>query len=309
MVSIGIDVSKSKLDVWINNKALTLVNTQEAIEKAFSKVERSNRIVMEATSKYHRLAQRTLVKMGFSVVVINPYQSRYFAKAMNLSCKTDAVDAKVLSLYGERMECTERTLITEAEERLQDLIRYKEDLKKTRGDFERRLKEATGFIHESLTRALKPLNEELKKVDKQIQEEITKEESLHQRCTLLESIPGVGKATAAVLVGLLRELGTLSKKEVAALAGVAPMNWDSGTRQGKRRIQKGRHDVRSLLYMPILGAVTFYNPTLKAFYQRLIATGKPAKVALTACIRKLVVYANSMLKHNTTWKDVAPKKG
>ena len=309
MVSIGIDVSKSKLDVWMNNKALTLVNTQEAVEKAFSKVERSHRIVMEATGKYHRLAQRTLVKMGFSVVVINPYQSRHFAKAMNLSCKTDAVDAKVLSLYGERMECAERSLPTEAEEKVQDLIRYKEDLKKTRGDLERRLKEATGFIHESLTRALKTLDEELKKVDKEIRQEITKEESLQQRCTLLESIPGVGKPTAAVLVGLLRELGTLSRQEAAALAGVAPMNWDSGTRQGKRRIQKGRHDVRSLLYMPILGAVTWYNPTLKAFYQRLIAAGKPGKVALTACIRKLVVYANAMLKNNTTWKEVSVKEG
>ena len=305
MVSIGIDISKSKVDVWMNNKASTFANTVEALERAFCAVDRSSRIVMEATGKYHRLAQRTLVKMGFSVVVINPYQSRYFAKAMNLFCKTDAVDAKVLSLYGDRMEGMEKPLATETEERVQDLIRHKEDLKKTRVDLGLRLKESTGFIHDSLKRALTTVDEELKKTEDEIHQEIETEDSLRERCSLLETIPGVGRSTAVVLVGLLRELGTLSGKEAAALAGVAPMNWDSGTMKGKRRIQKGRHDLRALLYMPILGAATKHNSTLMAFYQRLMAAGKPAKVALTACIRKLIVYANAMLKNNTPWKHVS----
>jgi transposase len=257
---------------------------------------------MEATGKYHRLAHVTLETLGFQVMVINPFQSRHFAKAMNVLCKTDKVDAKVLSMYAERMEFKPTASLCVEESELQELLRHLDDLKGTKVDLEARLEGSGKFIKKSLERTVKGIKEEISKTEDRINQLIEGSAKLKAAQKILVSIPGVGATTATVLLGLLRELGTLSSKEVASLAGLAPMNVDSGKMQGKRRIQKGRHDVRSHLYMPIIGAATKHNPVLKALYRRLVDAGKPAKVALTACMRKLVIYANAMLKKNEIWQ-------
>lgn len=302
MVAIGIDIAKQKVDVWMNNKNTSIDNSEQALKTFFGPIQRTDiRIVMEATGRYHRLAHHTLNSLGFDVMVINPFQSRHFAKSMNIFCKTDKVDAKVLSLYAQRMEFLKTQVPSKNEEELQDLIRYLDDLKGILIQYEHRLEYVTGPALTSLKRLIKSIKEEIDAITKAIEKLIQSDKNLSSRCEILTSIPGVGKATAAVLVGLVRELGNISNREVAALAGLAPMNCDSGRFTGKRHIQKGRHDVRRFLYMPIVGAATVNNPVLKIFYKRLIAAGKPVRVALIACMRKLIVIANALLRKGERW--------
>lgn len=309
MISVGIDIAKKKVDVWMNNKLTSFSNDERALKKFFDPLKRDGvKIVMEATGRYHRLTHRTLDKLGFDTMVINPFQSRHFAKSMNIFCKTDKVDAKVLSQYAQRMDFIKTTVPSSIEEKLQDLIRYLDDLKGILVQYEHRLEDADGIALESLKRLIDSTKEEIRKITKAIEELIKSDEKLEKRCELLTSIPGIGKATAAVLIGLVRELGSISNREVTALAGLAPMNRDSGGFIGKKHIQKGRHDVRRFLYMPIIGAATSHNPILVEFYQKLINAGKPAKVALVACMRKLLIFANALLKKGEKWKLREPAK-
>jgi len=302
MIAIGIDIAKQKIDVWMNNKNTTIENNELALKKFFGPIQRNGvRIVMEATGRYHRLAHHTLNSLGFNVMVINPFQSRHFAKSMNIFCKTDKVDAKVLSFYAERMDFSKTSVPSKAEEELQDLIRYLDDLKGILIQYEHRLEYVTGESLDSLERLIKSIKEEINTITKAIEKLVKSDKDLASRCEILTSIPGVGKATAAVLVGLVRELGNISNREASALTGLAPMNCDSGRFTGTRHIQKGRHDVRRFLYMPIVGAATINNPVLRVFYNRLIAAGKPTMVALVACMRKLIVFANTLLRKGEKW--------
>lgn len=305
MIAVGIDIAKHKVDVWINNKNTSINNNEQALKKFFEPIQRNDvRVVMEATGRYHRLAHHALSALGFDVMVINPFQSRHFAKSMNIFCKTDKVDAKVLSLYAQRMDFSKTPVPSKNEEELQDLIRYLDDLKGILIQYEHRLEYVTGEALDSLERLIESIKKEIDAITKAIEKLIKSDKELSRRCDILTSIPGVGKATAAALVGLVKELGSITNKEASALAGLAPMNCDSGRFTGKRHIQKGRHDVRRFLYMPIVGAATTHNPILKDFYNRLIDAGKPARVALTACMRKLIVIANTLLRKGERW---APK--
>lgn len=302
MIAIGIDIAKEKIDIWMNNKNTTIKNNDLALKKFFEPIQRSGvRIVMEATGRYHRLAHYVLSTLGFDVMVINPFQSRHFAKSMNIFCKTDKVDAKVLSLYAARMDFVKTPVPSKNEEELQNLIRYFDDLKGILIQYEHRLEYVTGESLDSLKRLIESTKKEMNIITKAIEKLIKSDKDLSRRCEILTSIPGIGEATAAVLLGLVRELGTISNREASALAGLAPMNCDSGRFTGARHIQKGRHDVRRFLYMPIVGAATTHNPVLKIFYDKLIAAGKPTMVALTACMRKLIVFANALLRKGEKW--------
>jgi len=303
ILAVGIDVSKSKLDIFCNGRLTTIDNNRNAILEYFSKITEECRIVVEATSKYHRLVHATLSQLGFKVMVINPYQSRHFARALNVICKTDKVDAKVLSLFAEKMEFKASSCPSEDEERLQDLSRHLDDLKKTKKDLASRQRDADEFIHGSLENILEKIEKEIKETEKALGDITRQVESLKNKVDLLTTIPGIGLTTAIALLSYMREIGCLSKREAAALAGLAPMNNDSGTFKGRRSIRRGRHDIRSHLYMPILGAATKYNKPLKEFYDRLVNAGKPKKVALTACMRKMVIWANAMLTNNQVWKE------
>jgi transposase len=304
IVSIGIDVSKEKLDIFKKNQNRCIPNEKTALEKAFGDEDRSCRIVMEATGKYHRLAFETLHKMGFQVMIINPFQSRHFAKAMNVICKTDRVDAKILSLFGEKMDFKETIPPTFQQLSLQELTRYLDDLKKMRKGLMCRLHESQGEIEVSARKIFQQIDEEIQEIEKRCAEEIDKDEELAQKSRLLQSIPGVGAPTAMMLISTLRELGQVTSRQISALAGLAPMNSDSGLSKGKRHIRGGRHEVRSHLYMPILGAATRHNARLASIYQRLIASGKAKKVALTACMRKLLIWANAILASKRPWGEM-----
>lgn len=301
ILALGIDISKQKLDVYINGKSFEVRNEAKSIKKAFSKISRDTRVVMEATGKYHRLTHQVLHEMGFLVMVINPYQSRYFARSMNVLCKTDLVDAKILALYGQRMDFKPSAPLTAVQLELQELSKHLSDLKKNRHNVRMHLEGAKGFISKSLKKTLKPIEKEIEATENQLKAIITSQEETNKRFELLQTIPGVGEKTALMLLSYLKELGTLNKRQIAALAGLAPINQDSGTMKGKRRIKGGRHDVRSGLYMPIVGAVTYHNPRLKAQYLRMVESGKLKMVALVACMRKLIIWANAILATGKKW--------
>lgn len=303
ILTAGIDVSKDKLDIFYNNQHVSIKNDQQSIKEYFSGISKSSQIVLEATGKYHRLSHTVLTEMGFAVMVINPYQSRHFAKSLNINCKTDKVDAKILSLYGEKIGFTKTPPLTDTELHLQELMRHLDDLKKIKLELQARKRESRGFVNSSLDKAIASITEEIKATEKELDEAIDKDAALKEKVNLLLTIPGIGQTTAMSLICLLRELGSVNKRQIAALAGLAPFNNDSGKFKGKRMIKRGRHDVRTHLYMPILGAATQHNPRLKNFYDHLIAKGKLKKVALTACMRKIIVWANAMLTTMTTWGE------
>jgi transposase len=299
---IGLDIAKLKIDFYSNSSHCVIVNDEKSIKKHFKKLDRTSPIVMEATGKYHRTAHRTLEEMGFDVMVVNPYQSKHFAKAMNLRCKTDKVDAKMLSMFCERMEFKKTKCMSQHQEELQNLSRHLDDLKQLRVDTLGRKRDGEGFIEKSHMRILKTIEAEIKVTEAHLEKRLKSDEMSKRNLELLLSIPGVGVTTAVALLCLLKEIGHVSKRSIASLSGLAPMNFDSGTSKGKRRIQGGRHDVRRHLYMPVVGAATQSNPRLKKFYRHLVESGKPAKVALTACMRKLVVWANAILATGVAWE-------
>ncbi len=305
MIAIGIDVSKSKLDIFYCEKSVTILNTQKEIMDFFRNLalQGNCRVVLEATGKYHRLVHKLLVELNYDVMVINPFQSRHFAKAMNVICKTDAVDAKVLALYAEKMDFNNTVVQGVEELEMQELSRHIHDLKQIKLDLEARLRDSNGFIEKSLDKAIKCIKNQIQKAESKLDDLIANNDFLSAKCELLESIPGIGHRTAIMLLCNLRELGMLTKRQIVGLAGLAPINNDSGTFKGKRYVRGGRKDIRSSLYMPILGAATQHNKRLKAFYEHLVATGKNKKVALVACMRKLIVWANSVLATSKKWEE------
>lgn len=304
MISVGIDVSKLKLDIFYSNKSFSIPNEQKEIKNFFkTRLEKDSKIVVEATGKYHRLVHEELVKLGHKVMIINPYQSRHFAKAMNVICKTDVVDAKILSLYAEKMDFKHTKPPTVKELKMQELSRHLEDLKKIKQDLENRLRDSEGYVAKSLKKAIKAIEKQIKETEEKLQEFVKTDEEVEKRCSLLTSIPGIGIPTAIMLLCNLRELGSLDRNEITALSGLAPINNDSGLFSGKRYVRGGRKEIRAKLFMPILGAATRHNKRLKAFYEKLVADGKAKKVALTACMRKLIVWANSILASGKKWQE------
>lgn len=306
MAYAGIDVSKKKLDVFVTDQQPELTthsNDEQGIAEVVKRLAECGvqRIVLEATGGYEQPVMRQLVVAKLPVFRVNPRQARDFARAMNLLAKTDAVDAKVLALYGKHMPLEERPLPDAEQQQLAYMLDRRRQLVEMMAAEKNRLKQASGKVKQNIEAHLHWLKQHLKDHDKELDELLSKSESLNPKATLLKTIPGVGKVTSRLLAIRLAELDKLNKKQIATLVGVAPMNRDSGQHRGRRAITGGRANVRAVLYMAALTAVRC-NPPLKAFYKRLIARGKPAKVALTAVMRKLLVIANAMLKNERPWQ-------
>jgi transposase len=305
MIPVGIDISKEKIDVCIQGDVSSLPNTKKAILKFFKPyVGKELQVVMESTGIYHRLSHELLHSMNISVMIINPYQSRNFAKAMNIACKTDKVDAIMLATYAERMAFTKSTPLSTCAKELQALQRHLADLKQTHTQYVVRLKDASGYVASSTQLLMSMIERQIKGTVEKIACIVQKDKNLKARKDILSSIPGVGERTAFALMALMPELGKLTRNAACALSGLAPMDFSSGKYVGKKRIQKGRHDVRMHLYMPMLGAVTKHNKTLKVFYDRLVKSGKPKKVAITAAMRKFIVIANGLLNRGELWQNM-----
>ena len=307
-VYVGIDVCKAWLDVYLHplGRKLRLSNDLSGFKrlKKALKPHGVALIVMEATGKYHRAAQRTLHAAGFAVAVVNPLRSRLFAEAMGALAKTDAVDARLLAILGESLEPKAVPPSSEAIEELQELVQARSAAVAEASALANRAGESrTKFLKTELARRLKSLERHIARLAKEILKRIKSDQGLARRYEILSSIPSFGPIVAATLVALMSELGLISNKAAALLAGLAPIACDSGQKTGARHIKGGRAHVRCALYMAAIAA-TRCNPDLAAFYKRLRDAGKKPKVALTAVMRKLILLANTLIRQDRLWETI-----
>lgn len=301
---VGIDVCKDHLDVHISstNSSFRLENTPSGVSflKEHLKDHSVTLIVLEATGGYERLCASFLSALSLPVAVVNPREVRDFARAKRILAKTDRLDARVLALFAEAMRPPVRALPSDEEQALRDLVTRRGQLIEMISAEENRLKQSQGAIRQRVQAHLDWLREELSDTDRSVEEAITASSSSRDEYQRLQSVPGVGPAIASCLLCELPELGKLTRKQIAALVGLAPFNRDSGKHVGRPCIWGGRAHVRSMLYMGAVASVR-WNPTLKALYLRLRHAGKPAKVALVAVARKLLTALNAMVRDHRSW--------
>lgn len=299
---VGIDVSKSELEIWIRptNKSLTFANTEDGIALMIEhlKTLSPSLIVLEATGGYEMAAVNAMASKKLPVVAINARQIRDFAKSTGKLAKTDRIDAQVIAHFAEVVRPPLRPLKDEQTQRLQALNTRRRQIVKMITAEQNRLHQAPKWTAKTIKSHISWLNKELKKIDKEISNLIKGSPIWRQKDAILQSFKGVGPITSSKVLSSLPELGTLSSKKISALVGVAPLNRDSGKFRGTRGVWGGRRDVRAVLYMAALSA-SRSNPVIREFYTRLIQAGKPHKVAMTACMRKMIVILNSMLKNMT----------
>lgn len=305
---IGIDVSKAQLDVAIYDPASTwqAPNTDSGIRDLVQHVQslHPTLVVLEATGGYELRLVAELAAAHQPVAVTNPRRVRAFARSTGQYAKTDKLDARLLARFGAVLRPEPRPLPTEAEDHLTALLTRRQQLIEMLTVEKNRRPTLRPTMRADLDEHLAFLTERLKKLEAEIDEFIQGTPLWKDKDELLQSVPGVGRVTACTLVAQLPELGTLDRQAIAALVGVAPVNKDSGRKTGKRHIYGGRAPVRSTLYMAALSA-TKHNPTIKRFYERLLARGKEKKVALTACMRKLLVILNAILRSKRAWSAPA----
>jgi transposase len=257
-------------------------------------------VVLEATGGLESALVGELLSAQLPVVVVNPRQVRDFAKALGKLAKTDALDALVLAQFGEATKPQLRPLADAQTQGLQALVARRRQLVGMLTAEKSRLRTATPRVQPQLQEHIQWLEQHLEEVDKDLGGLIRSTPAWRVKEKVLKSAPGVGPVLTVTLVAQVPELGTLNRRQVSALVGVAPFNRDSGTLRGKRTVWGGRSSVRAALYMATLVATRF-NPVIRAFYQRLLEAGKPKKVALTACMRKLLTILNAMVKHGRPW--------
>jgi len=302
---IGIDVSKPFLDVFVlpTNQYHRFENTESGIKKLIKKFKGRPEcfFLMEATGGYERACKTALAQASLAVAVTNPRQIRDFAKATGHLAKTDKIDAELIARFGQKITPEPNVTLDDAQEELADFHARRKQLVDMISAEKNRLDKASPVIKKHIVRNIKSLERELAKIDKILTTKVAQDETFKQKSALLQTTKGVGEKVATGLLAHLPELGRLSKKEIAALAGLAPFNRDSGMSRGKRMIRGGRAPVRNVLYMAALVA-SKYNPSIKRFYERLCAAGKAKKLALVACMRKLLTVLNAMVKNNQAWQ-------
>lgn len=294
----GIDVSKNELHVAVANEVVTFPRTPQGLRKLTKHVTRARLVVMEASGGWEQAVFKALHAQGVPVAVVNPRQVREFAKALGRLAKTDRVDAKVLAAFAERMDPRQTALKSTELEHLCDLLTRRQQLLDMRTAEKNRL--GHGRWDESIHVHLGWLEEQMQQLNDDLEQCTRQTHAIAQRVDRMQTVPCVGPILSMELTGFVPELGTLSGKQISALVGVAPLSCDSGTRQGKRRIWGGRARVRRVLYMAALVGTRF-NPVLKVFYQRLLAAGKPKKLAIVACMRRLLVWINAMERDQCDW--------
>lgn len=310
-VYAGIDISKARLDIYLLpvDKYFHVTNDKTGHQKLKRELARYDIhcIALEATGKLHRRVHRTLHEAGLPVCALNPARPHSFAGSIGQLAKTDMLDAKLLAMQAQWHQLTPTPPKPKSLEELGEMVSawHKAKAGKTALSNRRQNSENT-FLKTELRHPLKAMEGHIKRLEEEIMQRIEADETLMRRFKILLSVPGIGPVTAVTLIVCLDELGDCNDKQIAALAGVAPMNKDSGTKQGQKYIRGGRQGVRNALYMAALSASRACNPPIKDFYDRLIANGKMAKVALTAVMRKLVILANALIAQNREWQPVAP---
>ncbi len=306
---VGIDVSSEQLDVGIlpGDEFQQFGNDSRGIKRLvkFLGARNVELIVMEATGGYEIDVAVALHEAGLPIVIANPRHVRDFARSLGILAKTDKIDARVLSRFARDVRPEKRSFPTEKERFLRELLTRRSQLVGMHTAELNRLQQArTEDIKQSVQAIIDVIKKQLDAIEEEIGQAMQTCSTYHDKNRILQSIPGIGPIVSQTLLIDLPELGVLNRREIAALVGVAPINRDSGQFRGKRTTWGGRSRVRSALYMAALVAAR-HNPTIKAFYQRLRDAGKPAKVALTACIRKLLTILNTMVANKTPWREVA----
>ena len=306
-INAAIDVGKHQLEVALgsNGELFSEPNQPRAIARLAKRLAQlgCERVLIEGGS-YQNVLVAALRAAELPVVIINPRRVREFAKSIGRLAKTDHIDARVLADYGERIQPPVRELPDEQNQALRGLWVRREQLIEMLVMEENRLEHAPKALHRSLEAHIAYLRKQIKQADNDLDRAV-RNSALWDKYELLSSVPGVGPVLSVALLSDLPELGRLNRREIAALAGVAPFNCDSGTLRGQRKIQGGRKRLRRVLYSATVASVRC-NPTLRPFYQRLRGTGKPAKVALVAAMHKLLLILNAMLKTRTPWRPPCP---
>lgn len=309
VVFVGVDVSKATYDVFdpgAKTKESQIENEEVAVDgycKKLAKRASSLVLVVEATGGYETRLVRAAARHGISIAVVNPRQVRDFANGIGMDAKTDKIDAKVLSRFGEVVKPQPVMMASEHSQKHSALVTRRTQLIGLIGEETNRLKQCWDEqSKKSIQKTLEFLKNEVKDVEKQLQEMLATDTEHERTIEILRSVKGVGDVTTSVVIAQLPEIGKLNRGQIAALVGVAPMNRDSGQKTGNRFISGGRGHVRRVLYMAALSAISC-NPRIKAFYAMLRTKGKLAKVAIVACMRKLVTMLNYLIKTDQLWTD------
>jgi len=303
-INVGIDASKAQLDIYVRgpDEFFSVANDAAGIRTAIRQIKsyQPERVIIEATGRIELAFVVAGHKAGLPLVVSNPFYIRRFAGAVGRLAKSDKLDAQVIAHYGEAVQPRLTDLKPEKARLISDLLARRSQLLEMSTQEKNRLSILPKALHVSLKRILRHLKAEIERVEKRLDKLIDELPQWQEKRDVLMSVNGVGKVLAYTLLSDLPELGTLNRKEIAALVGVAPMNRDSGNYQGKRHIRGGRAKVRRVLFMAIMSAVQS-NPKLKKKYQALKAAGKPPKVALVACMRTLLTILNVMVRNGEKW--------
>jgi transposase len=310
-VFVGIDVSKARLEIGVRPTG----ETWQSGNEAKSITELSDRVralapqlvVMEATGGLEMPAAAALSRAGLPVVIVNPRQVRDFARATGQLAKTDKIDALMLALFGERVRPEVRPLPDQVAQAFEALLARRRQIVVMLAEEKNRLQQAASReVRKGIQRHIRWLEREIKDVEGGLSNSVRQSPIWRAKDDLLQSVPGVGRVLSFTMLANLPELGTLNRKQIAALVGVAPLAMDSGTLRGKRVIWGGRASVREVLYMAALAACRF-NPVVRAFYQRLLAKGKARKLALVACMRKLLIVLNAIVRDAAPWNPLHAK--
>jgi transposase len=300
---MGIDVSKGWIDVYLlcENRSCRVTNTYDSLKEWAATLPEGITAVIEATGGFHNQAVAVLSEAGIPVCIVNPKAIHHFAKALQLKAKTDEIDARLIALFGRCCKPKPQPLPTKEQARLKDIVTRRGQLIEIQTAEKNRWSMVKDeLVRTSIDAHREWIAAEIERIDRDIEAMFDRDDSWKQNLERLTSVPGVGVKTARALLADFPELGTLNAKSAAALAGLAPFTRESGIWKGRSYINGGRSGVRRALYMATLTA-TRCNPVIRAFYQLLINRGKPFKVAITACMRKLVVILNALLRDEKNW--------
>ncbi len=304
-VNVGIDVGKHQLDVAIYERDLhfSVPNDAQGIRKLLGRLGRYTlaRIVVEATGRREYELVLAAAERGFPVIICQPIKVRRYAGALGLQAKTDKIDARLLADYAATLQPEVRPLALGNIRKIKDMIARRRQLIEISTMEKNRLDVMPRNLRADIRRHIRHLQAQIEKLDRLVAELVEQVDEWREKRDLLLSVPGIGSQVVNTLLADLPELGTLTNKQIAALVGVAPFNRDSGATRGKRRIRGGRASVRTILFMAILTSVQ-HNPVIRGAYQRLVAAGKHKKVALTACMRKMITILNAMLRDQAPWR-------
>lgn len=302
--NIGIDIGKDTLDIVVyeTDKHWQVANRVDSIQSLMRQLKRYRltRVLVEATGGYERSLVEACTEHGLPLIVVQPIQVRQFARAQGILAKTDKIDARLIALFGIKMQPEPRRLPGKKVRAVRDLLARKRQLNEMRTQELNRLHKAPKFMQSSHRRLVAWLDKDIARVNERLSKEVSSITEWQRVYEVISSVPGIGDGVAYTLLGELPELGALSHRQIAALTGLAPFNRDSGYMKGRRRIKGGRAPIRTVLYMAMMCAIQ-HNPVIKRFYNKLVAQGKHKKVALTACMRKMITILNAMVRDDKEW--------